>query len=74
MRVVAEVLAGTDTAMGLIPLGTGNLLARNVHLDVNDLPGNVQAALFGHQRFIDTARLTLENSRHRGVRRSTRSW
>ena len=33
-----------------------------MHLEVNDLPGNVQAALFGHQRFIDTARLTLENS------------
>jgi diacylglycerol kinase (ATP) len=63
VRVVAEVLAGTDTAMGLIPLGTGNLLARNVHLEVNDLPGNVQASLFGHQRFIDTGRLTLENSR-----------
>ena len=62
VRVVAEVLAGTDTAMGVIPLGTANLLARNVHLEVNDLPGNVQAALFGDQRFIDTARLTLENS------------
>ena len=34
VRVVAEVLAHTDIAMGLIPLGTGNLLARNVHLDV----------------------------------------
>ncbi len=63
VRAVAEVLAGTDTAMGLIPLGTGNLLARNVHLEVNDLPGNVQAALFGHQRFIDTARMRIENSR-----------
>ena len=63
VRVVAEVLAGTDIAMGLIPLGTGNLLARNVHLEVGDLPGNVQTALFGHQRFIDTARLTLENAR-----------
>ncbi|PVZ60212.1 diacylglycerol/lipid kinase family protein [Arthrobacter sp. H-02-3] len=63
VRVVAEVLAGTDTAMGLIPLGTGNLLARNVHLEVNDLQGNVHAALFGHQRFIDTARMTVENAR-----------
>jgi diacylglycerol kinase (ATP) len=66
VRVVAEVLAGTDTAMGLIPLGTGNLLARNVHLDVYDLPGNVQTALFGHQRFIDTARMRVENSRTGG--------
>jgi diacylglycerol kinase (ATP) len=63
VRVVAEVLAGTDIAMGLIPLGTGNLLARNVHLDLNDLGACVQTALFGHQRFIDTARMRVENSR-----------
>lgn len=63
VRVVAEILAGTDTAMGLIPLGTGNLLARNIDLDVNDVAGNVQTALFGHQRFIDTARMRVENSR-----------
>lgn len=49
--------------MGLIPLGTGNLLARNVDLDVNDLHGNVQTALFGRQRYIDTARMAIENSR-----------
>ncbi len=63
VRAVAEVLAGTGTAMALIPLGTGNLLARNIHLEVNDLRGNVQAALFGHQRFIDTARMRIENAR-----------
>lgn len=62
VRVVAESLARTGVAMGLIPLGTGNLLARNVDLDVNDLHGNVQTALFGHQRYIDTARMGIENS------------
>jgi diacylglycerol kinase (ATP) len=63
VRVVAESLARTGVAMGLIPLGTGNLLARNVDLDVNDLHSNVQTALFGHQRYIDTARMGIENSR-----------
>ncbi|VXB87143.1 Diacylglycerol kinase catalytic domain protein [Arthrobacter sp. 9AX] len=63
VRVVAESLAGTGVAMGLVPLGTGNLLARNVDLDVYDLHGNVQTALFGHQRYIDTARMGIENSR-----------
>jgi diacylglycerol kinase (ATP) len=63
VRVAAEYLATTDIAMGLIPLGTGNLLARNIHLDVNDLSGSVQTALFGHQRFIDTARMRVANSR-----------
>jgi diacylglycerol kinase (ATP) len=62
VRVVAESMAHTGVAMGIIPLGTGNLLARNVHLDLYDLRGNVQTALFGHQRFIDTARMGIENS------------
>ena len=62
VRVVAESLAHTDVAMGLIPLGTGNLLARNVDLDVNDLHASVNTALFGRQRYIDTARMSIENS------------
>ena len=63
VRVVAEALAHTEIAMGLIPLGTGNLLARNVDLDVSDLHASVQTALFGRQRYIDTARMAIENSR-----------
>lgn len=63
VRVVAEKLARTNVPMGLVPLGTGNLLARNIHLDVNDLHGSIQTALFGHQRHIDTARMGIRNSR-----------
>lgn len=62
VRVAAQTLAGENVAMGLVPLGTGNLLARNLNLDVNDLYGNIQTALFGHQRHIDTARMVVENS------------
>ena len=39
VRCVAEVLAGTGTPMGLVPLGTGNLLARNVGVDITDPVG-----------------------------------
>src|SRR6478736_6467559 len=63
VRVVADVLAHSDIAMGLLPLGTGNLLARNIHLDIGNLHGCVEIASFGHQRFIDTARMTVENAR-----------
>jgi diacylglycerol kinase family enzyme len=63
VRVVAEKLAHTNVPMGLVPLGTGNLLARNIHLDVNDVHGSIQTALFGHQRHIDTARMGIRNSR-----------
>ncbi|MET4621053.1 diacylglycerol kinase (ATP) [Arthrobacter sp. 2762] len=61
VRVVAESLAHKGVAMGLIPLGTGNLLARNVELDVNDIADCIQIALFGHQRFIDTASMAIDN-------------
>ncbi|GAA2200894.1 diacylglycerol/lipid kinase family protein [Sinomonas flava] len=59
VRVVAEVLAGTETAMGLVPLGTGNILARNLDLDVGRLAHSVHTAVFGRQRKIDTASMTL---------------
>jgi diacylglycerol kinase family enzyme len=63
IRVVAQALAHTGIPMGLIPLGTGNLLARNIDLDVNNLHASIQTALFGHQRFIDTAGMAIENDR-----------
>ena len=36
VRMVVSVLAGTDTRMGIIPSGTGNLLARNVDVPLED--------------------------------------
>ncbi|MEV7606919.1 diacylglycerol kinase family protein [Paenarthrobacter sp. NPDC089322] len=62
VRVVAESLANKNVAMGLVPLGTGNLLARNVELDVNDIADCIQIALFGHQRYIDTATMSIANN------------
>jgi len=56
VRCVAEVLAGTGTPLGLVPLGTGNLLARNLGLDVADAEGAAKAALLGQERKIDVVR------------------
>ena len=56
VRCVAEVLAGGDIPMGLLPLGTGNLLARNLGMDVTDYDGAMAGALSGAERKIDVVR------------------
>jgi diacylglycerol kinase (ATP) len=53
------VLAGTDVAMGIIPVGTGNLLARNLFLPL-DVPGALEVALGESERRIDTVVLTVD--------------
>ncbi|WP_312181840.1 diacylglycerol kinase family protein [Arthrobacter sp.] len=63
IREVARALANQPAAMGMLPLGTGNLLARNLELPVNDLPGSIQTALHGAERRIDMCWIVLENAR-----------
>ena len=60
VRAVAEVLMGHDVPLGLLPLGTGNLLARNLGTDLGDPHRTVDIALFGDQRAIDMVSFRLE--------------
>lgn len=53
VRMAAEILAGTDTALALVPSGTGNLLARNLGIDVTFLRSAVRTAFEGRDRAID---------------------
>ncbi|MGH3165853.1 MAG: diacylglycerol/lipid kinase family protein [Trebonia sp.] len=52
----AEALAGTGTPMAIIPMGTGNLLARNLGLPLG-LDDALEVALAGPQRPIDAGRV-----------------
>ena len=59
IRVVAAVLAGTDVAMAILPVGTGNLLARNLFLPL-DVAGALDVALQDAERRIDTVVLKVD--------------
>jgi len=60
VRAVAEALAGTGVPMGLIPLGTGNLLARNLDLPLGSQRELVATALTGRDRPMDLGWLRTE--------------
>jgi len=62
VRCVAEELEGTDTLMALVPLGTGNLLARNLDIAVDDPNAAVESAFRGTERKIDVVHVTLDRA------------
>jgi len=57
VRTVCAELAGTGIPVGVVPAGTGNLLARNLALPLY-LNGAVEVALNGQDRPIDLVRIT----------------
>ena len=67
VRCVAEVLAGTDTPLGLVPLGTGNLLARNMGVDISDPVSAAYDVLNGTERTVDVIRCRLNRSEEENV-------
>jgi diacylglycerol kinase (ATP) len=60
VRAIAEVVDELDVEMALLPSGTGNLLARNMKLTLDDLEHSIRTAFTGQVRGVDlgTIRIT----------------
>jgi diacylglycerol kinase (ATP) len=62
IRAVAESLRGTDIPLGLLPSGTGNLLARNMSMVLDDLGQSVMTAFTGTAKPIDVGVVEAERA------------
>lgn len=60
VRAVVEGVRGTTVPVALLPSGTGNLLARNLDLTLNDLEHSVRTAFTGEDRHVDLGVIDIE--------------
>jgi diacylglycerol kinase (ATP) len=68
VRSVAAGLRGTGIPLGLVPLGTGNLFARNLDIPVNDQADAIVLAFSGYDRAVDV--IVADITRSNGERES----
>jgi len=66
VRHVVEALRGADVAVGIVPLGTGNVLARNLGIQLGNLPRLVKNALLGQDHLIDVGLARMDFGDDRG--------
>ncbi|TPF91997.1 diacylglycerol kinase family protein [Bifidobacterium sp. UTBIF-78] len=59
VRTVASAVSGTGHALGIIPIGTGNLFARNMGIPVDDIDAALTVATSHGSRLVDMGRLWL---------------
>ena len=61
VRAVAEALAGTGVSLGIVPRGTGNLLARNLAVPLDDLAGALARIAADESTAIDLGWVSLDD-------------
>jgi len=61
VRLVAGEVAESPAALGIIPAGTGNLLARNLGLPLDDPAAALEVILAGHTRAIDIGHVQFDD-------------
>jgi diacylglycerol kinase family enzyme len=63
VRIVAETVASASgkVALALLPSGTGNLLARNMDLTLDDVQHSIHTAFTGDDRAIDLGRIAIRS-------------
>ncbi|CAI9391452.1 diacylglycerol kinase family protein [Microbacterium sp. T2.11-28] len=59
VRAVSEAMTGSDVPLAILPSGTGNLLARNLRLPLDDADAMIAAAFDGDRLAIDVGIATL---------------
>ena len=59
VRTVASAMSGSGHAMGILPIGTGNLFARNLNIPVDDFEAALTIATSHGSRKVDVGRLSL---------------
>lgn len=62
VRAVAEAVRHSGIPLALLPAGTGNLLARNLHLTLDDMPGSALSAFTGVDRPIDIGVIDIQRA------------
>jgi len=60
VRAVAKAAIESGTPLGLLPGGTGNLLARNLDLPLDSIDRALVVALTGHNKSIDVGHIVID--------------